>query len=204
MSPPVQSNDSIRTVRVSAQERNQLLRALAQKESCSPAAHQRTSARQRYDLPDGLPMRVEHPGGSVGYYKVEPINLSDGGLGFLHGAFMHIGTACVARMTTSDGEQVLIPGKVARCKCIRGTIHKIGVKFHRRIDINNFLATEPADPDSSDEPAPTPTGGLTFDFDTVARLADQLGLLARQEASPRQLKAEFDRLAQIVDRGPAP
>jgi hypothetical protein len=67
-------------------------------------------------------------------FLVKCIDISAGGIGFLHGAYMHTGTPCVITLIGRNKSGFRIEAKVARCQHHTGHIHIIGVKFNKPMD----------------------------------------------------------------------
>lgn len=74
-------------------------------------------------------------------FVVHTRNLSELGVGLLHGGFIHPGTVCRMGMTTLDGAEQEITGKIAWCGYVSGRIHQIGVKFDDPVDPSQFIST---------------------------------------------------------------
>ena len=70
---------------------------------------------------------------------VAPRNLSTGGVSFLHGGFLHIGSRCAVTMRTLKGQATPVKGTVMRCSHRKGRVHEIGVKFDEQIDPRRFF-----------------------------------------------------------------
>ena len=91
---------------------------------------------------------VTNRDGSTRAFLVRPFDISLGGVGLLHGGYIHVGTIVSVIMPMGDGELLRMPGKVARCELIRNRIHLIGVQFERELDPRVL-----AEPDETDEGA---------------------------------------------------
>ncbi len=100
----------------------------------------RGAVRQRYRADDGLEIRIEHPGGSVASCRVRPRSISATGIAFLHTSFIHADTPCTIHLRLVDGEQVAVSGRVVRCRCVRGTMHDVGMRFDRPIPVAEFVS----------------------------------------------------------------
>lgn len=90
-----------------------------------------------------IAMTVTHPGGSSATFNVACRNLSSGGLGVLHSAYVHKGTRCTVELPATDGQTVSVEGAVVRCVHVSGTIHEVGVQFSKPIDPKLFIALDP-------------------------------------------------------------
>ena len=99
----------------------------------------RVKRRFRFINPQGLLLAVIHPGGSMVSYRVMPRDLSELGLGFLHGNFLYPGSSCRLDLRGKDGTTQPICAKVVRCDHITGRIHDVGIAFDKPIDVSHFL-----------------------------------------------------------------
>lgn len=84
-------------------------------------------------------LRVEHLGGGVSHLLVCGRNLSSGGIGFLHGGYLHPGSHCQFDLITTTGETDVVIGHVVSCRHVEGVVHEVGVQFERRIDAERFV-----------------------------------------------------------------
>lgn len=113
---------------------------------------------ERHVIEGRIPMllTLEHPGGSVGRFRVFPWDLSRGGLGFFHRCYVHAGTKCTFDLRNGAGQLVRIQAKVARCVYVMGTVHYVGVQFDVEISPARFLGE--LDPAKAAKTAVTGTG----------------------------------------------
>lgn len=88
--------------------------------------------RERYRR-TAVPLRMRHPGGSVGKGVVATRNLSNSGIGFIYNRFLHIGTAVSVTLPRKLGGEDEISGVVVYCQHVAGTFHQIGVRFEQKI-----------------------------------------------------------------------
>lgn len=98
-------------------------------------ASARTWRRVRVPGQVWIPADIRDPTGSLGNYRVYPVDISTGGLSFLHGTFVHQSCPCRATLRLPDGEQVFVEGKVVRCEHVRGRAHLISIRFDRLFDM---------------------------------------------------------------------
>ena len=92
---------------------------------------------------NSLKLVLEHPGGSKAAFQVACRNLSRGGMGVLHNAYVHTGTACVLHLPQLDGHEVPLQSTIVRCTHMHGVVHELGVKFDEAIQINDFVELDP-------------------------------------------------------------
>lgn len=110
----------------------------------------RAARRGRFTNPAGLIIRVTHPGGTVVAYRIRPRDMSELGMGFLHGNFLYPGSGCRLDLRRRDGEGIAMLARVARCDHITGRVHDVGIEFNEPIDLALFAdleMDEPAAPD---------------------------------------------------------
>jgi hypothetical protein len=81
--------------------------------------------------------RTDRPG--VAAFIVAPIDLSDTGIGFLHGSFLYPGTRCAVSLKAEDGTLLTAAGKIVRCRMITGHVHDVGVRFETPQHISAFV-----------------------------------------------------------------
>ncbi len=68
-------------------------------------------------------------------FLVKCVDISEGGMGFLHGAYVHVGTPCVVTLIARQKTGFRVSATVARCQHVRGHIHIIGVKFDEPMEV---------------------------------------------------------------------
>ena len=93
-------------------------------------------ARQRYTYrPKAVVIRTSPPTmASPVAHRVPARNIGDGGLGLLHGMYVHPGTPCLAQLITRDGTWNDVIGTVVHCRYIEANIHECGIHFQHRLD----------------------------------------------------------------------
>lgn len=140
------------TLRLSPRQHEDLLSFL---DSATPTSNEnrRADARLPFHSSAGLVVQMKHPGGSTITYLVRARNLSRTGIGFLHGSFVHTGTACILALRTTDGRPLRLEGKVHRCRHVRGNVHEIGVRFSSPVNPDHFIASGRPE---ADDPASDP------------------------------------------------
>ena len=90
-----------------------------------------------------LAVRILQPGGSEMTTRMACRNLSKGGIGLLHRAYVHIGTNCevtIPHPTKGDQDYA---GKVVRCLHFSGMVHEIGIAFENDIPIREITCPDP-------------------------------------------------------------
>ncbi len=145
-------------VKLSMKERHRLLSMLDRDQAQRTENNMRKTLRQAYRAATA-PMVVIQPGGSVSAYLVVTRNLSAGGIAVIHGGYIHAGTECRLMLGTIDGEKVVVPGLVRRCRHIKGNLHEIGVEFLKAVAPEDFVPTTVEDADAA-RLAQKPEGGI--------------------------------------------
>ena len=101
----------------------------------------RSGVRYHYQR-EALPIAVEHPGGGFATLMVCARNISSGGIGLIHGGFLHPNTRCKIILEQIDGSRIAVDGLVRSSRHLQGSIHEINVEFTRRIDIAQFITPD--------------------------------------------------------------
>lgn len=137
----MESGDFLDLVRLGPPQRNKLLATLEGGGEGDAARHGRRSSRHpcRGEM---IPVVVLQPGKIVSPFMVLMRNVSAGGLSFIHGGYLHAGTACRVLLAKLEGEKVVLTGKVRRCRHIQGNLHEVGLEFESAIVPEDFV---PAD-----------------------------------------------------------
>ena len=105
----------------------------------------RSHTRHNY-RPPSVAIQVTHPGGGYARYLVGARNLSQEGVGLIHGGFLYDGAGCTVVLETRQNELLAFPGTIVACRHVDAKIHEIGVRFSRKIDIETyFQLVEPVD-----------------------------------------------------------
>lgn len=149
----------------------------------------RTSNRRRWIRrpTDFMRMKadVDHPGGSRAKLLVRSFDLSEGGVGFFTGNYLHPSTQGRLTMQTTDNENVFVDGEVARCVNLRDKVHLVGFQFDSQIDLSWF-GEEPAD--LSESP-----------FEEVVVTLEHLRRLIEKHAEEEDVNACYERLMVLMD-----
>lgn len=74
-----------------------------------------------------------HSDGREARFVIYPIDISAGGMAFLHGAFTHPETAVRLHVAPLDGEVLHLEGVIRHCRFFRGKAHFVGCEFNRPI-----------------------------------------------------------------------
>lgn len=84
-------------------------------------------------------LNILHQDGSRSTMGVACRNISCGGLSFLHNSYMYPQSPCEITLPHVAGDNVIVPGKIARCGHVQGIIHEVGIKFEAPIRISDFV-----------------------------------------------------------------
>lgn len=148
-------------LRPTERERAALLRAMEKDKNFEKRKFPRMMLEGRFSVL----LQLEYLGGSTGSFRVYPWDLSKGGLGFFHRAYVHPGTKCTINGAMSDGQPICMKGEVVRCEHVSGTVHTVGVKFEMEIDPEVFLGegafATPTPPPPLAPPPPSPASSAT-------------------------------------------
>ncbi|HEX8875257.1 MAG TPA: PilZ domain-containing protein [Phycisphaerales bacterium] len=150
-------------------EKKKVVEAIKLRSAHAPDRRKRSEARHDASrLPD-ITIEVRGPSGDVQTHTVPPVDLSPGGMAFLHCSFLYPGSAISATLRTRDGEQMSVTGKVMRCEHVSGRVHEVGVKLDHPIDPTALGA-------KAEETAAKPAGPVPWE--DIRRLAEKLAQLA--------------------------
>lgn len=97
--------------------------------------HQRQSLR----ISEGLETLFEGFDGQPVSCRVRPRNLSQGGIAFLHEAYVYPETRCTVVLISQMNQPLEVSGRVVGCRHITGKLHEIAVSFDRAIDPSDFI-----------------------------------------------------------------
>ncbi len=102
---------------------------------------QRAFTRWRFRL-DNVKLAVVHPGGSISEFPVVCRNLSCGGIGVLHGSFVHPGSAVRVHLPHPSKGEVVVEGTIRRCLHRGGRVHDVGVEFNTPLSAREFVGLD--------------------------------------------------------------
>jgi len=194
------------SLRMSEREKRRLLDAMDEHARCAPpdeTIDDRRSHRRHTYRPPAVAIQVIHPGGGSARYLVGARNLSRLGVGLIHGGFLYDGAECTVVLETRKRELLAFPGRIVTCRHVDGTIHEIGVRFNREIDIETyFQLVEPVDlapgTDLSPRRALAPLEGRLLYIDPSVAACDQaerfLADQAMEATTARHLGAGLDAI----------
>jgi hypothetical protein len=100
-----------------------------------------------------------------------PFDISEGGIGLLHGRYVAPQTTCRVLLRDLEGNAHDLRGTVHRCSLLEGRVHELGIALSATLDPARFTASEAAIPIKVD-----PT------LERIAELGQELADLARNHA----------------------
>lgn len=86
-------------------------------------------------------VRVESDGYKRNFI-VRARDVSNSGIGFLHGSFINLESKCFIQMINPTLGTMDVPGLIRRCNHIEKNVHLIGMEFNNEIDIDALLKSE--------------------------------------------------------------
>lgn len=190
-------------LRLAKDELRDIRERLNAEEDGSEAAQKRRFDRFSYFVPEGIVAEVEQPGGSKACYVVQPRNISQEGLAFLHGNFIHPGVHCTLTLKTVDGERTSIRAIVVACRHVRANVHHVGVRFESQITVADFSAdaqlglSRPTASDEDDE-RPSAPRGVPQELVLLARELAQMAAATMMQA--QQLNTTLSRFVRIIEQ----
>ncbi len=133
---------------------------------------------------------IAQPGGTTAKYVVRSYDLSEGGIGFFTGSYVHASTRCRLHLTTVDGELLSIDGTIAHCKNVWGHVHFAGVNFDSPIDLTWF--------DDTPEDAHPPPPLQTLQAQQTTQYERYAVNLAHEAGPVEQALTVIDELRQMI------
>lgn len=133
------------TLRISDNEVATVLNQLDQQRIDKPD-ETRDNRRVNLRLGPGLIVQVHQPGGTTANFLVRPRNISEKGLAFIHGGFLHRDSLCTVLLNTKGTGRIKVDGRVVRCRHIRANLHEIGLQLVEEIDLEHAVAFPPDPP----------------------------------------------------------
>ncbi len=163
-----------------------------------------------------------HSDGREARFIIYPIDISAGGMAFLHGAFTHPETAVRIHVAPLDGEAMHLEGVIRHCRFFRGKAHFVGCEFNRPIPpdmLERWVQGEKRAADAAARPATTratyaplpPLGADPVDdservlrevLTELQRLALQLGAEGEICAAIREVTERLRSGGYLNDREP--
>lgn len=142
-SGPAQGSNPIDTLRITEKEWHARIAEMERKQPATAGREKRKSPRHRHCVLATITIRTQNQGLTENYFLIRTRNISEGGMGFLHGAFVYPGSGVTAILQDTQGQPIAIEGAVARCNHVAGKVHEIGVRFKRTIRVEDFLRSMP-------------------------------------------------------------
>ncbi|MBI1335968.1 MAG: response regulator [Phycisphaera sp.] len=139
---PPEADKFIDTLQLSTNDRKRLISEI--NKGNRPVAQGMERRRPRFDFtPSAIAILIVQPGGGKYKYSVTPRNISTGGLAFVHGRFVHVGSVCICALKTLSGKAILVYGKVVRCRHLQGLVHEVSVAFDDEVSVEDFVELTP-------------------------------------------------------------
>lgn len=86
---------------------------------------------------------LNQPGGTAVNLRMACRNISKGGIGLLHRAYVHVNTVCTVSIEHPERGVIEIHGRVARCLHLGGIVHEVGIVFDDEVDIRSIVRPDP-------------------------------------------------------------
>ncbi|HPF41416.1 MAG TPA: response regulator [Phycisphaerae bacterium] len=129
----------VRTIRLRDDAINEMIQKLDDATSATAMA-QRSAPRYRYSVKTCV-MHLQHRDGArPTSYIVTPRDISNTGIGILHGAFLYPGACCLMQLITLHGTWRNAPARIVRCDYIANGVHDVGIEFLEPIDASEYCA----------------------------------------------------------------
>ncbi len=131
----------IRTIRLDDAHVTEILDRL-ESEAALTASASGGRAKTRYAYRrKGVVFHLQQPGSNSSVPYLAPTrDLSDDGISFLHGGFVHVGTRCAIQLITTHGTWNNVVGTVKVCTYLESNVHEVNVDFDQTIDLAEYCA----------------------------------------------------------------
>ena len=126
----------IDSVRLAAHECGALLDSLDKASGGSAGSTKRGTKRWRYR--NRILASIKQNGLAQTFY-VSPRNLSSGGIAFLHGGYVHLGSPIAVAMRDKYDEVKTFRGRTTRCTHVKGRLHEVAVHFEAKLNPKDFV-----------------------------------------------------------------
>ena len=120
-----------------------LLERIARSSSDYLGPERRQTRKHRHSKTMRCLLRLGFPGTTPGTFMVRSRNISNDGIGFIHGCFIDPGTRCALAVQDDDGFSMMVSGRIAWCKRIDLEAYDVGVQFDQLIEVNRFGQEDP-------------------------------------------------------------
>lgn len=147
---------------------------------------------------------ITQPGGTTGKFIVRSYDLSEGGVGFFTGNYVHGATRCRLGITTIDGESLSIDGTIAHCRNVWGHVHFAGVQFDSPIDLSWFEPETATNAKNLETETTIKEGEQVRDLDPaslaeiLAAINELRGMLSLEQQSD-EVRACLTRLDALIN-----
>jgi len=106
------------------------------------ASDKRQTTRQPYRNIAKIIVSLRSYDGRLQQFKVRAYDLSESGLGFLHGAYIYDNTPAELLMQHHVHGMTRISATLVSCVHVKDRIHRVGAKFAEPIDLAGYLMSE--------------------------------------------------------------
>lgn len=180
------------TLRFSEGERDEIISLLTK----SPAGP--GSLNARCSLPaEWLEVQLKQLAGPSAWFRVWPHDISQTGIGFIHGAFVHPGVQCGVALQALNGDRVMVAATVARCEHVKGRAHFVGVRFEEPLPLHRFVPGVEPPPEKPD--ARGANGGpKTASVQEIKGLVGQLVSLSSSKECPAPIRKLARQIAEAI------
>jgi len=129
------NQEAIETLRLSEKQWDEVVAVI----KSGQVSHVKSASRRRYARSTSLGLipvviEIEQPGGTVNTIISRGYDISSGGLGMVHGRFLHPGSKVVCWLRHASKAVVPVTGTIRWCKHVTGMAHMSGVQFDRTIN----------------------------------------------------------------------
>jgi hypothetical protein len=102
----------------------------------------RSVPRQAYRNIARIIVTIQTFGGQTQQFKARAYDLSEHGIGFLHGAYVYKDTPAEILMQHHVNGMTRIHATIVNCEHVKKRIHRVGAKFEEPINLEDYLMNE--------------------------------------------------------------
>lgn len=150
----------------------------------NPDVSKATATRVRFAKGTQVRIEMTYSDGTRALLQAPGRDLSEGGIGIYHNAYVHTGVACNVTLRTVDGEAITQTGRVARCIHLRGAVHEVGIRFDQPVDLSLFI--------------PVAAAATGPDYQVAGAVVMELQGLVHRRASEAAIRVKVAELLRAV------
>lgn len=137
---------------------------------------------------------VTQPGGSTQCFHAQVRDISCSGMAIYHTGYVHVDSTCMIAFANPAREVICrAPGRIVRCRHVRGTIHELGIVFGDVINLDGLAIL----PERSTDARPYEV--LSQAIDMLKRRADAGAPLESIEATVEHVQQALAQTRRSIE-----